>query len=60
MANLVFSLHISLQDAWQYSFKEYYAICDVANPDGEKEKASDEPLFSDDELKQLEHLKTLV
>lgn len=37
---------------------EYYAVCNCANPDGEK--SSDEPFFDEDELLQLEKLKKLV
>lgn len=52
----MYSLHIPLSDAWDFSFKEYYAVCEIANPEEEKDSLE----FSAEELAQLEYLKTLV
>lgn len=57
IGNLVYSLHIPLKDAWDFSYREYLAVCDAANPEEENKKTVE---FSDDELAQLERLKKLV
>lgn len=53
----MYSLHIPLKDAWDFSYREYLAVCDAANPEEENKKTVE---FSDDELAQLEALKKIV
>lgn len=56
IADLVYALHIPLNDAWDFSFPEYHAIIAASNPDKEKNNTVD---FDDDELAKLEWMKTL-
>lgn len=55
IGNLVFALHIPLDAAWDFSFKEYYAVINAVNGDSEQPKKGE---FDEEELAVLEQMRS--
>lgn len=52
----MYALHIPLDAAWDYSFKEYFAVIDAATSDTVPEKKGD---FDEEELAMLERMRQM-